>query len=494
MDISGSVDKALEVLATYGPRILGALAILVVGYIIAKLIKIASKALFKKIGINRLMPKSQEGAETGGLDLESGISTGLFWLVMLFVIAAIFQTLGLQIVAAPITSLLDQLFTYLPRLIGPAVLLLVAWIVAVTLRIIVREVVGRLKPSRLGMEDTAAEGDTSFSLGDSLGDAVFWLVFLLFLPAILGGLDLGGILTPVQALVTKLLAFVPNLFAAGVIIFIGWFVAGIVRKTVSSLLSAAGVDSLTERLGVSASLGKGGLSGLVGLVIYVLILIPVLVAGLDALQLAAVTQPVSAMLNAILAALPNIFAAAILLGLTFIVGRIVVGLLVQLIGAAGFDRLPESFGLKMAPGQSASAVAGHVIMVVIIALAAIEAAKLLGFEILGNLVSELLVFASHIGLGLVVIGVGILLANFASNAIRATASPQAPLLSIVARVAILLLAGAIGLRQMEIGDEIVSLAFALLLGAMAVAAALAFGIGGREQAGKLLEAWVAKIK
>ncbi|MBX2856224.1 MAG: hypothetical protein KTR21_14625 [Rhodobacteraceae bacterium] len=52
---------------------------------------------------------------------------------------------------------------------------------------------------------------------------------------------------------------------------------------------------------------------------------------------------------------------------------------------------------------------------------------------------------------------------------------------------------AMGLRQMGFADEIVNTGFTIILGALAVAAALAFGWGGRETAGRLLEKWTAKL-
>jgi hypothetical protein len=61
-------------------------------------------------------------------------------------------------------------------------------------------------------------------------------------------------------------------------------------------------------------------------------------------------------------------------------------------------------------------------------------------------------------------------------------------------VAILVLATAMALRQMGIANEIVNLAFGLLLGAIAIAAAIAFGFGGRDLAGRELEAWVQRAK
>jgi hypothetical protein len=51
---------------------------------------------------------------------------------------------------------------------------------------------------------------------------------------------------------------------------------------------------------------------------------------------------------------------------------------------------------------------------------------------------------------------------------------------------------AMGLRAMGIADDIVNLAFGLTLGAVAVAVALSFGLGGREAAGKLMEHWLSR--
>ncbi|MGN6698012.1 MAG: hypothetical protein ACTHMR_07635, partial [Thermomicrobiales bacterium] len=59
-----------------------------------------------------------------------------------------------------------------------------------------------------------------------------------------------------------------------------------------------------------------------------------------------------------------------------------------------------------------------------------------------------------------------------------------------AQAAILVLAGAMALRQMGVADDIINLAFGLLLGAVAVATAIAFGVGGREVAGRELARWV----
>jgi uncharacterized membrane protein len=50
------------------------------------------------------------------------------------------------------------------------------------------------------------------------------------------------------------------------------------------------------------------------------------------------------------------------------------------------------------------------------------------------------------------------------------------------------------LQQMGLADEIISLAFGLLFGAIAVAAAIAFGLGGRDIAARQLDEWHGTIK
>ena len=90
--------------------------------------------------------------------------------------------------------------------------------------------------------------------------------------------------------------------------------------------------------------------------------------------------------------------------------------------------------------------------------------------------------------------VGFWLAGVAYSAIRQTSSEVSGLLAEVARVAIIALVLAMGLRAMGIADDIVNLGFALTFGAVAVAIALAFGLGGREAAGRQLEYWLSKLR
>jgi hypothetical protein len=209
---------------------------------------------------------------------------------------------------------------YAPSIIGAIVLIIVAWLVATILRAIV---VRLLAASRLDEQYGRSVGDPSTvtPLSRTIGNVVFWLTILLFLPVILGTLNLPGIFEPVQNMINTALAFLPNILAAIAILAIGWFVASILKRVLVSIFDAIGVDRLAARVGVSQALGKQRLSNVLATIVYFLILIPVFIAALNALQLDAITAPASAMLNNILLAIPNIFAAFLLLAIAYVAAR-----------------------------------------------------------------------------------------------------------------------------------------------------------------------------
>lgn len=60
------------------------------------------------------------------------------------------------------------------------------------------------------------------SMGDNVGNVLFWLVILMFLPAVLGVMQLDGMLDPVRNMVSETLAMLPNIFAAAIIVLAGW--------------------------------------------------------------------------------------------------------------------------------------------------------------------------------------------------------------------------------------------------------------------------------
>ena len=492
------LEQMAQLVGEYIPNLIAALAILVVGWLVALIISAIVRGALRRTTLDNRLARWVVGEEAAkAVEVERQIARGVYYLLMLFVLIAFFQTLGLTLITEPLNQLLIQVFEYAPRLLGAGLLLLIAWIVASALKLVISRVLSAAKiDERLG-SGAGLEEEERVPLAQTLGNAVYWLVFLLFLPAVLGALALEGLLQPVQGMINQILGFLPNIFAASLILAIGWFIARIVQRIVTNLLAAVGADQLSERVGLASVLGKQQLSGLLGLVVYVLVLIPVLIAALNALALEAITRPASNMLAVILEAVPAIFAATLVVMIAYVVGRVVAGLITSLLTGVGFNAILARLGLGKEPGEgerTLSEIVGYLVLVAIMLFAAIEASRLLGFVLLADLVAQFTVFAGQVVLGLIIFAVGLYLANLAAKTVQASGAAQAGLLAMAARVSILVLAGAMALRQIGLANEIINLAFGLLLGAIAVAVALAFGLGGREAAARELEEWLQSVK
>ena len=484
MDMSKLIETLQETLGGTLPSVLGALGILVLGWFVAMAVRAGVRKGLGIINVNQRL-RSTTGAE---MDIEGGTAAGVYYLILLLVLVAFFNALHLELVSGPLRALVDQVLAFVPKLVAGGILMLLVWVIATVLRMIVSKA---LQATTLDEKLSAGAGMRPIS--DNLGNVVFWLIVLLFLPAILGTLEIDGLLEPVQGMVNEMLGMVPNVFGAVLIGVVGWFLAKIVRDLVSNLLTAAGTDRLGEQVGLR---GTMSLSHLIALVVYILILVPAVVAALEALEIDVITGPATDMLNRMMAAIPDIFAAAIILGIAFAISRLLSHLLGNLLGGLGFDALPDKLGLgQVFTGQTTPSVfVGKVMAFFIVVFAIIEATSQLGFEQVSELVTMFIEFGGQVLLGSAIIAIGFWLSNLAYETIIRIHGANSGGVANIARFAILGLVIAMGLRAMGLANEIVNLAFGLTLGAIAVAVALSFGLGGREAAGKQMEYWLSQVR
>jgi hypothetical protein len=326
--------------------------------------------------------------------------------------------------------------------------------------------------------------DTEMKLEEAIAKMVFYIIMLFVLIAFLQRLNLTIVTDPLNRLLGQIFTFLPRLIGAAIILFVGYLIARVLRRLVTNVAGGLGADRLAHRFNVPISL-----SWLLGTLVYALVLIPTVIAALNALQIDAISEPATLMLERLLAAIPNIFGAAVLLGIAYFVARLVAGIVRDLLAGLGFDNLIARMGLaRLTPGgQTPSQIVGAIVLVAIMLFAAIEAADLMGFAILAAILTRFLIFGGQVLLALAIFAIGFYLANLARNLILSNGGDNARLMAAIARASILVFTGAMALRELGLADEIVNLAFGLTLGAIAVAAALAFGLGSREIAGREVE-------
>lgn len=477
----------LQTVGTQLPSLASALAILIIGWLVALIAAaIVQGVLGRDQADKKLIERVSGSKPPAHVEPAKWIAKGVYYFLMLLVLVAFFQALGLTIVTTPLNHILIQIADFAPRLLSAGLLLLAAWALARLLQLAVTFL----------LNTANADDRLDFSVSETCGSIAYWFVLFVFLPAILDALALQGLLAPVQEMVGKILGFLPNLVAGGLILLVGIFASRIVQGVASNILEVAGLERFSERVGLKDALGKQTLSGIVGLIIRALILIPVVIAALDALQLGAISGPASRMLSKILETIPSIFAATLVILLAYWVGRFVRELVSDLLSRLGFNRVFARVGLgEIDKGERTPAeVAGYLVLVAVLIVAVIEAARLLGFDALAALLMQFISFSGPVILGLVILGVGLFLANLVSNIIRERETRGSEFLAAAARIAILIISLSMALDQMGVADEIVRIAFTLLLGAIAVAVALAFGLGARDAAGKEVEKWLSSLK
>ena len=483
MDFTQLWDSLATALGGSLPRILGAVAILVVGWLVA----VVARAIVRRgLGAVRINERVRSGTEAS-IDLENGAARGVFYVVILMAFIAFFNSLGLTLVSQPLQTLVDKVMAFLPNLVAGGVLALVAWLVATFVRKGAASALGSTQ-----LDDKLSQAADMKPISGTVGDVLYWVILLLFLPAVLDALQLQGLLDPVQGMVDKILAMVPNIISGAVLAGVGWFLATLLRNLVSSLLSVSGADKLGERAGLR---GTMPLSKLVGLVVFVFVFVPALIAALNAVQIDAIAAPATEMLGAMMSAIPRIFAAAVILGIAFFIAGFVSDVISNVLGGVGFDQLPAKLGLHALPeGTLPSRFVGRVIVFFIMLFATVEAASMLGFAQMSDIVAMLIEFGGNVLLGAVIIAAGLWIANLAHAAITRQAGDNSAFFAGLARFAILGIVFAMGLNAMNIAPNIVEAAFYLTLGAVAVAVALSFGLGGREAAGKQMDHWLSRFR
>jgi hypothetical protein len=473
-----------------------------------------TKGLLKKTSLDNRLASMVGLGGSQDFSVESGAASAVFWIIMLFAVIAALEAFGLEQVSGPLRGFLEQITAAAPRLLYGAVLAGVAWLVATVVKTIFAKGMDNfgLSERLASISGDPAAASEADGLNDTLGNLLYWLVWLLFLPAILGVLGLTGILGPIQGMVDSFLEAVPRILQALAYGFVFYLAAKIVSSIVSNFAAAAGADRLGAQMGLTSA-GQS-LSKIAGTVVSAFILLFGVNAVLDALQIEAVSNSINPMLDQITTSIPLLLTAGIILTLAFFIGRFISNLVAQVLTSVGFNNVVSMLGFPELGGgsptsaepadlgttpaveskaQTPSQIVGTVVFVGIMLVAAMQAVNTLGFDALTLLITGVVEILGGVLTGAVVMAIGLYVANLVFRLINSTGMSSAKTLAQAARIAILVLVGAMALSLIGMPQNIINLAFGLTMGGIAVAIALAFGLGGREVAGEKLRDWLNSL-
>lgn len=389
-------------------------------------------------------------------------------------------------------------------------ILVVTWLIALG----VKWLVAKLSQKVPALQRAGADGA---SIGTTIGSIASLVVWLFGLVAVLQLLGLNQVLGPIQSLLDGVLGFLPNLIGAIVVFVIGALLAKVVKQLVGTALGALPFERWLKKAGATSDKMPGrptapastpappvgqpappqdhqvapssggaaaSIPNTIATVLYALIMIVVTIASLQILGIKSVSRPAEQMLQTIFDAVPSIVAAAIMLGLGVFIARFAGDIVEQILNGIGVDRqladldvLPSD--TKVVPGIA------KVVQIAIVLFFAVMAAQLLNFPQITSFLSEVLELGGKVIFGGAIIAVGFFIASLVSKMLNGLSAQ-------IVRYATIVLFVAMGLKYMGIADSIIELGFGALVVGGAAAAALAFGLGGRDAAARQLDRLSAK--
>ncbi|WP_114203633.1 mechanosensitive ion channel [Janibacter anophelis] len=401
-------------------------------------------------------------------------------------------------------------------------ILVVTWIVAM----VVKSLFTKLSNKIPALQRAGADGT---SIGSTIGSVGSLIVWMLGLVAILQVLGLSQVLTPIQGMVDGVLGFLPNLIGAGIVFFVGAMLAKVVRQLVQTALTALPFDKWLKTAGSKASslpgapatasagppppppgqpaapqahgqpqppAGYGAVPGgqsarssipkTLATVVYALIMIVVTIAALQILGIESISRPAEQMLQSIFDAVPLIVAAGLMLALGIFIARFAGDIIEQILDGVGVDRQLAQLDVLPA-GTRVVPVVAKVAQIAIVLFFAVMAAQLLNFPQITTFLSEVLELGGKVIFGAAIIAAGFFVANLLARMLSGVGAT-------IVKYATIVLFVAMGLKYMGIADSIIELGFGALVVGGAAAAALAFGLGGRDAAARQLDRLSAKAE
>ena len=299
-------------------------------------------------------------------------------------------------------------------------------------------------------------------------------------------LGLDAVARPISNMFDTALNFLPNLFAAVVIIAIGVFVARFVKNLVYNLAVTLDIDkwvskftsSSSEKPATPSAGQKSTMAKVLGNIVYIVILIPIVTIALETLNIDSISRPIVEVLNQILAAIPNIIVAIILLAVGIVIAKFVGEMLTDLLSSSGINNLTKYVKNLGNMNFDLAKIIGQIVAVVIGVFFLVEALNVLNLEVLNTIGSAIIAYLPLVLSALVILGIGVVggtvLGGFISKSTGNKFAGE------TLKYILIVLSVFMALDQLQFATSIVNLAFILILGALSVAFAIAFGVGGRD--------------
>lgn len=230
---SSILDQMSSSVGGYLPLVLGALLVLLLGIPVALLLARGARVLVLRTGLDERIARALGRRRVGRLDAAGAVGRAVLHAALVVVVLSALHTLRIPALAGPLDDALAGLLAFVPRLFGALLLAVFAWLVA-----------------------RSARGGVATALGQRVpfvGEVAYWLVLVVFLPAVITVLGVERALSPVVAIVDQVLELLPKVVAVVIVMALAHLVGRGLSTVAMRALQGAGFDEKLRALGVAAT-------------------------------------------------------------------------------------------------------------------------------------------------------------------------------------------------------------------------------------------------
>ncbi len=496
--------------ATWLVRLFLAVLVLALGWFIAKVVskivrQILQTANFdKRLGRWLTLDSDKEEQEKPKRQIAGVIEAIVYYLLLVIFVIFALEVLGDKTITMVLQNILNEMGSAVPNILKALLVLAGAWLIALVVKFAVIKILRSIQFSERFEKAMKAEEEGEKKprkdVAESFGNFLFYFILLFALLPFLDALKLTALVDPLKTMFAKVLGYAPNVITALAIIFFGYFLARICERISTNFARAAGINRFIEGMRFESVLKSVDVARIIGTVVFLLVLVPILATAFQIVNLPVITSAFGTMIGQVAAAIPRIVGAFILLILGLIVGRYVGDFVEQILKDVGFDVILSRIGLERlekkeegdaGPARTLSNVVGNLVMAVIVLFALVEGFRIVKLDLVADAVDKLILFLPAVLIAFLILGVGFYLAKVLEGIVqRSFASErtlEANIMGLVLRYAVIVFAFFMAFDELGIAHSVVVTAFTILLATAGLGLALAFGLGGRDEAKKYLE-------
>ena len=390
-------------------------------------------------------------------------------------------------VVAWFNNLLSKIVNAIGGVLAAVLLLVLAFIISSVVKNAVVNILKKTKLAQLNMAQPGVQGGSPFNTGigiiEYIGKLVYLFVFLLFVPGIFTALGVSSIAAPVSQLLSVIWGYVPNIFAAIVVLIAGSIIAKLVRELLIPVFQRLKVDERQQKFGIQAD-QNSRFSVTLAYIVYVFIMIPVVIVALQALNITAVSGPAISMLSVVFTFIPQIVVAIVLIWIGALIGKFTGQIVCRLIASSGADAKVKDLVGDKAKNFVLSKTVGLIVTIVLDIFFIVEGIDVLKLSVLSGIGEKLIAYMPNVLAAVLIIIAAFFCASAAEKVMKKGGLKE---YAIYAKAAIIVVAVFMALNQLGIAAAIVNAAFVIVLAAIGIAFAVAFGVGGRKFAADQLE-------